>query len=396
MDFFDKIEQLPQDPIFGLTQAFLQDPRSDKVNLGAGVYKTTELKPHILNTVKKAESFLLENESSKDYLMIDGDRSYIEETKKLIFSESGDLEKIYGAQTVGGTGALRIGGAFLREQGLARIFLPDPTWDNHKRIFQQAGLEVRTYPYYDFKRKCFDFEGMLQTIKEEASSSDILLLHGCCHNPTGTDPEQAQWQSLLQLVQEKEIFPFFDFAYQGFGEDPEKDAASLRLFEKAALPFMCAVSHAKNFNLYAERAGALLLRTRTLSQSKAAASHIKLFIRSMYSNPPCHGSRIIAAILQSEELKTHWLDELTLMRERIMEMRAAFLSKLRLKVGPSLDFMSLQKGMFSYTGLKKEETDRLISEYGIYMPKDGRINVAGLNTKNIDYVAEAISAVYLE
>lgn len=390
MDFFEKVEKMPPDAILGLTLAYAADKRAEKVNLGVGAYKTTDLKPLILNTVKKAEQILIEKETSKDYLPIDGSREYVELTKHLIFGKL--LPHIYGAQTTGGTAALQVGGAFLKEQGFKKIYISDPTWANHFRIFKYAGLEVHTYPYFDRKKHGFDFKGMMETL-EQLEKGSVVLLQACCHNPTGFDPTPEQWQEICKLMKEKTLFPFFDCAYQGFGEDLEKDVASVRHFLKSDLQFALAVSHAKNFGLYAERAGALYFVCRDEDQAHRVGSHIKMVIRGLYSNPPCHGARIVSTILQDPELKEHWEKELTVMKERITEMRHALSSQLQTKsTSRSFDFLARQKGMFSYTGLEKEQVERLISDYGIYLPKDGRINVAGLNTKNLDYVADAIIA----
>lgn len=391
MGFFEKLDAAPPDPILGLTLAYKRDPREMKVNLGAGIYQTADLRPYILETVKKAEKILLEQETSKDYLPIDGDPNYVNLTKELVFDSPVDSERIYGAQTVGGTAALRVGGAFLRLLGHRRLYLSNPTWANHRRIFTDACLEVLTYPYYDGFRNQFDFDRFYEGLSEMPSQS-VILLQGCCHNPTGFDPTEEQWVMICERIKEKQLFPLIDFAYQGFGFDPQSDASSVRLFLNAGIPCVVAVSHSKNFGLYAERTGALYFLCSSSEQAKRIGSHVKLVIRGLYSNPPCHGSRIVATILQNKELKNEWLNELSSMRGRIFEMRQVLISLLE-KKSNCFTFLKNQQGMFSYTGLNSDQVSRLIADYGIYLPKDGRINVAGLNQINITYVADAILAV---
>lgn len=392
MHFFESVEPAPPDPILGINISFAADNRDSKVNLGAGVYKTADLKPLILPVVKKAESLLLASELSKDYLAIDGMPEYIASTRHLVFGKQSGDDRIYGAQSVGGSGALRVGGAFLREIGLANLFVSDPSWDNHQRIFTHAGLKVDTYPYFDSKKHRFDFERFMEKVKMMPKKS-VLVLQACCHNPTGFDPTQAQWKEILDIIKKREIFPFFDFAYQGFGEGIEEDAASIRLALENEMDFAVAVSHSKNFGLYAERTGVLFFICRGLQEAKRIGSRLKVLIRGLYSNPPCHGARIVQTILASPELKAVWETQVNQMRARIVEMRNRLANELQKKSGNSqFDFLSKQKGMFSYTGLSKEQVDRLIGDYGIYLPKDGRINIAGLNTSNIGYVVDAIIA----
>lgn len=391
MNFFESVEELPPDPIFGLNQALQSDPRESKVNLGAGVYKTADLKPFILRTVKEAERRILEQETSKDYLPIDGLPAYVEATKRLVFADAVDHSRVYGVQVPGGTAGLRVGSDFLREHGYSVLYMSDPTWANHQRIFTQAGLKVKTYPYYNSKHRRFDFEGFCGALKQMPEKS-LVLLQGCCHNPTGFDPEHDQWEEILSLINERSLFPFFDFAYQGFGSDTEKDAAAIRLFARCGGQFAVAVSHSKNFGLYAERTGALYFVCRDREEAKKIGSQVKMVIRGLYSNPPCHGARIVSQILQDDELAGHWLEELASMRGRISEMRKALVALLE-KQTRHFDFLASQLGMFSYTGLDHEIVERLISDYGIYLPRDGRINVAGLTQNNVKYVADAILAV---
>ncbi|MCC5831631.1 MAG: aspartate/tyrosine/aromatic aminotransferase [Chlamydiales bacterium] len=391
MNFFESVEELPPDPIFGLNQAFQSDPRESKVNLGAGVYRTADLKPFILRTVKHAEGRLLEMEASKDYLPIDGLPEYVEATKKLVFSDENDPARVYGAQVPGGTAALRVGSDFLREHGYGLLYLSEQTWANHQRIFTEAGLKIKNYPYFDHRGHRLDFKGFCAELKRMPEKS-VVLLQGCCHNPTGIDPTLEQWEEILRLIEVRNLFPFFDFAYQGFGVDPERDAAAIRLFARSGRQFAVAVSHSKNFGLYAERTGALYFVCSDEREAKKIGSRIKMVIRGLYSNPPCHGGRLVSLILQDEELKSHWLEELTSMRGRISQMRKTLVAMLETE-SKRFDFLAGQLGMFSYTGLDHETVERLIADYGIYLPRDGRINVAGLNQKNVRYVADAILAV---
>ncbi len=383
MRYFKNLEQEPRDAILGLNQSFAADLRSVKVNLGAGVYKTEDLKPYILKTVKKAEARLIENENSKDYLPIDGSPEFVRLTKGLVFGVDAPLDHIYGAQATGGTGALRIGGAFLKQAGLETIYISEPTWDNHQRIFNHAGLTVRTYPYYNSQTNGFDCAQMVDAI-DKMDKGSVLLLQACCHNPSGCDPTLPEWGLLFKKMQEREIFPFFDFAYQGFGEGLDRDAQALRAFMKLGMECLVAASYAKNFGLYAERCGVLFAACQDPEEVERVGSKIRVIIRGLYSNPPCHGARIVAEILGDQKLREEWEAELAGMRGRISEMRSA------LARGLKKDFLSKQKGMFSYTGLSAVEVEQLIASYGIYMPRDGRINVAGLNADNLSYVIDAI------
>lgn len=388
MNFFKSVIEAPPDSILGLNVSFFADTREQKVNLGAGVYKTSDLKPFILNTVKKAETLLLEKENSKDYLPIDGLPDYVALTKSLIFEDTSRHAAIYGTQTVGGTAALCIGSRFLKELGFNTVYLSDPTWPNHERIFQQAGFKIEDYPYFSPELQGLDFSALLNQVAQMEEHS-VIVLQVACHNPTGLDPTQSQWQTLFDAIAKRKLFPFFDFAYQGFGVGIMEDAAPLSLFLRQGGECAVAISHAKNFGIYAERAGALFVVCQDREEAKRVGSQLKVITRGLYSNPPCHGARIVATILGNAELKKHWMAELTAMRLRITEMRQALALGLQAH-SSSFDFMLEQKGMFSYTGLSVKEVAHLTDTYGIYMPKDGRINVAGLNTQNLDYVINAI------
>lgn len=391
MAFFDSVPQAPVDPILGITVAFANDPRKNKINLGVGTYKTSALKPYVLESVKETEKALLEEDLSKEYLPIEGDQLFLPLVKTLVLGADDPCAFI--AQTVGGTGALRIGGAFLRSFGVEEIFVPDPTWDNHRRIFTHSGLKLGVYPYYAPEKKAFDFASMLESLYELPEKSAVVL-HACCHNPTGFDPSLEQWKEIAAVMAKRHLFPFFDFAYQGFGEGIEQDAAAIRHFVKEGLEVLIATSFSKNFGLYAERTGTLLAVCKNPQAALCVGSQLKVLIRGLYSNPPCHGSRLVGRILGDEKLKAAWQREVDSMRLRIKEMRHLLLAALEVQIKDSrYEFMRSQKGMFSYTGLEENQVNELTETYGIYLPKDGRINVAGLNSAIIPFVAEAIARV---
>ncbi|NGX60772.1 MAG: Aspartate aminotransferase [Chlamydiae bacterium] len=387
MSYFGHLEELPADPIFGLIQQYLADPREKKVNLSAGVYRSEEGKPWIFPVVKEVEKEILEGETSKDYLSIDGSKPYIDLTKELVFGE-GVSPSIYGAETVGGTAALHVGGALLRKAGAKRIYLSNPTWGNHATIFAAAGLEVKTYPYFSRETSSFLREEFFAALHEMEEGS-VVLLQGCCHNPTGFDPSFDEWEEIAGIMRKRSLFPFFDFAYQGFGVGVNEDAASIRRFLEKDLSFLVAVSHSKNFGLYAERAGAVYAVSSSPDEAKAVGSQIRRIIRGIYSNPPCHGARIVEHILGNPERRREWEAQLQGIRERIRQMRQGFVEALSAR-SISCEFLNQQLGMFSYTGLQKNQVERLREEFGIYLLGDGRINVAGLNDQNLEYVANAI------
>lgn len=376
MNFLNQLKAAPPDSLFGIQNAFDNDPRKNKVNLSIGTYKTEKLEPLILSSVKEAEKFLIETEVSKDYLPIEGYPPYIDKIKQLIFGDA--IDEVFGVQAVGGTGALRLAAYFLRKAGFTKVYLSDPTWGNHARIFEQAGLLVESYPYFEWEKPFSRME-----------KNSLVLLQACCHNPTGTDPAKEQLEEIGKIMKARALFPIFDFAYQGFGEGIEEDAWGVRFFMRLGIPFMVAASQSKNFGLYRERVGSLFLRSLSKSDVSRLLSQMKVAIRGLYSNPPAHGALIVAHILASQHLSALWQSELREMRQRILDMRHLLVEKL-----PFLNFISEQKGMFSFTHLKENEVERLQEEFGIYMLKNGRINVAGLNSKNVGYVSEAILAVH--
>ncbi|WP_100159584.1 amino acid aminotransferase [Proteus columbae] len=394
---FEKIIAAPADPILGLADSFRSDPRENKINLGIGVYKDETGKTPVLTTVKKAEKYLLENETTKNYLPISGIPEFGNVTQALLFGEQHPIiseKRARTAQAPGGTGALRIAADFIAQQTTAkRVWISNPTWPNHNNIFQTAGLEICNYDYYDAENHGLDFEGMLESLAK-AQAGDVVLFHGCCHNPSGIDPTEEQWRQLAELSAEKGWLPVFDFAYQGFARGLEEDAQGLRLFAEKNPELIVASSYSKNFGLYNERVGACTIVTKDSDTAEKAFSQAKAIIRANYSNPPAHGASVVTTILSNPELKEEWIEELTTMRERIQRMRQLLVTTLQEK-GAKQDFSFIidQNGMFSFSGLNKKQVERLRAEYGIYIVGSGRINVAGLTLENMVPLCEAIVAV---
>jgi len=347
--------------------------------------------------VKKAEQYLLENETTKNYLSIDGLPDFARCTQALLFGNDSPLiaaARACTAQTPGGTGALRVAADFLATQtGVKRVWVSNPSWPNHKNVFNAAGLEVCEYQYYDAANHTLDFDGMLAAL-QQAQAGDVVLFHGCCHNPTGIDPTREQWQQLAALSQEKGWLPLFDFAYQGFARGLDEDAEGLRIFAATHQELLVASSYSKNFGLYNERVGALTLVAASSDTAKTAFSQVKYSIRANYSNPPSHGAAVVATILSNEALRTIWVQELTDMRQRIQRMRQLFVNTLAEK-GARQDFSFIikQNGMFSFSGLTKDQVVRLRDEFGVYAVNSGRVNVAGMTPDNMSALCEAIVAV---
>lgn len=394
MDFFEQVSLASPDPIFGLQTAFLADKRPEKVNLSVGVYKTEELKTPVMRAVKQTEAHLLNQEKTKEYLPIEGDRDYLEKVGMLVFGSafwSSSSARISSAQTVGGVGALRLGGDFVKQEKIGEaIYLSDPTWPNHKGVFLRTGLKVEHYPYYDTKKQSLDFDALVTFLKKLPPRA-VVLLHTCCHNPTGKDLEEEQWKTLSTLFLERRLVPFFDTAYQGFGLGLEEDAFPLRLFAQEGHEMLVAISFSKNFSLYAERVGALFVISQSHKTAPNVLSRLKTIIRTTYSNPPLHGAKVVSTILGSAPLRKEWEDELLSMRKRIEEMRYALCEALKKKTkGKSFDFLRQRSGLFSFTGLSSTQVERMIKEFAIYMTSDGRINVCGLNWDNLDYVVDSL------
>ena len=391
MKFFDTVEMAPADPILGLNAAFKTDPRPNKVNLSIGAYKTDDLQPLVLAAVRKAEQQIIADGMDKEYLSQDGNPEYVKHSIKLVFGTERD--SIFGAQAPGGTAGVRLAGEFLAQIGSQVIYIPDPTWANHNQVFTRAGLEVASYPYYDVERKEFTRSQMVEAVKSMPSGSPILL-HACCHNPTGIDPTPEDWKELSTVIKAQGLLPVFDFAYQGFGGGIAEDAMAVRHFLSEGHQMLVANSYSKNFGLYGERTGGFYVVAGDAASAERVRSQVMRIIRANYSNPPLHGSRIIATVLASDALRQEWETELAGMRDRISGMRKALAEGLNAASNVvDFSFMYRQNGMFSYSGLAKAQVDRLREEYAIYMPTNGRLNVAGLSPKNLDYVVEAILAV---
>ena len=389
------IEAAPADAILGLTEAFKKDTNPKKVNLGVGVYKDDDGATPILNCIKKAERLLVDQQSTKGYLPIPGDAEYGLGVQKLLFGEDNDVIQSKRASTIhspGGTGGLRVGADLIKKfKSEAKIWVSTPTWANHKGIFTAAGFPIEDYPYYDQDTKNVDFEAMYEALKN-VPSGDVVLLHVCCHNPTGVDLSSEQWDAVVDLASSCGWLPFLDFAYQGFGDSMESDRLPVEKFAKAEIDFLVASSFSKNFALYNERTGALTIVSPNAEESSIAMSHVKKIIRVNYSNPPAHGGLAARTVLTDNDLYKEWINEVAVMRDRIKDMRVAFVEGLK-KRGVTQDFSYIvdQRGMFSFSGLNDDIVNWLRKDKSIYIVKGGRINVAGLTTNNIDYVCDAIA-----
>ena len=397
MSLFSAVEMAPRDPILGLNEAFNADTRTSKVNLGVGVYCNEEGRIPLLRAVVEAETIRVAQHASRGYLPIDGIAAYDQAVQKLLFGAESPLlaaGRVITTQAVGGTGALKIGADFLKQlQPNAVVAISDPSWENHRALFETAGFPVQNYRYYDAATHDVNRAGMLEDLNALPAGS-IVVLHACCHNPTGVDLTPADWQNVLDVVKAKQLIPFLDMAYQGFGDGIAEDAAAVRLFAESGLSFFVSSSFSKSFSLYGERVGALSIITESKDESARVLSQVKRVIRTNYSNPPTHGASIVAAVLNSPELRAMWEDELAEMRLRIRGMRLQMVELLA-KKAPRHDFsfVARQRGMFSYSGLTVEQVARLRSEFGIYALDTGRICVASLNQRNIEVVTDAIVQV---
>ena len=394
---FELIATAPIDPILGLTDLFRADNHFNKINLSIGVYKDETGKTPVLKSVKKAEQYLLESEITKNYLDIDGISSFNRYTQELLFGKEHFLIKsnrIRTTQTPGGTGALRIAADFLSNQNIAkRIWISNPTWPNHKNIFSASGLEVHEYEYYDFVNHTLNFEKMLLSLKN-VKTGDVVLFHACCHNPTGIDPTNSQWKELARISELNGWLPLFDFAYQGFSQGINEDAEVLRIFSESNQELMVASSYSKNFSLYNERVGAFTLVASNSSIADTALSQVKNTIRSNYSNPPSHGASVVSTILEKNDLRKLWENELFQMRKRIQDMREILVKTLEEKnIKYDFSFIKNQNGMFSFSGLSKSQVMNLRNKFGIYAVNSGRINIAGITLSNISTLCNAIIAV---
>ncbi|MFZ6742419.1 aromatic amino acid transaminase [Undibacterium sp. JH2W] len=394
---FSAIEMAPRDPILGITEAFNADQNPAKVNLGVGVYYDDNGKVPLLECVKKAEAILMEKFSPRTYLPIEGLAAYDKAVQELVFGADSDVVKekrAITAQAIGGTGALKLGADFLqRFTPNSEVWISDPSWENHRALFESAGFKVNSYPYYDAATRGVNFAGMLDALKSMPEGS-IVLLHACCHNPTGADLTDEQWTEVIAVVAQRNLIPFLDMAYQGFGDGIEADGKVVRRFAEAGGALFVSNSFSKSFSLYGERVGALSIAASSAEEAARIMSQLKRVIRTNYSNPPTHGGQVVATVLATPELRQLWEEELAGMRVRIREMRTAFVSKLKEKApGHDFDFVIQQRGMFSYSGLTKEQVGKLRDNNSIYAVDTGRICVAALNNKNINNVIEAITQV---
>jgi aromatic-amino-acid transaminase len=394
---FAGVELAPRDPILGLTEAFNADARPTKVNLGVGVYTDDEGKIPLLRAVRAAEETLVKAGAPRGYLPIEGIAAYDAAVQRLLFGADPPIlasGRLVTAQALGGTGALKIGADFLKKiLPNASVLISDPTWENHRALFEAAGFKVGTYPYYDAATQGLDFDGMVAAL-QAAPADTIVVLHACCHNPTGVDLSLDQWRKVVEIARERQLVPFLDMAYQGFAEGIDADGAAARVFAESGLPVFIASSFSKSFSLYGERIGALTIVTSSKDEAARVLSQLKRVIRANYSTPPTHGASLVATVLNDPQLRALWEQELGEMRERIKRMRSALVEGLKARgLSRDMSFVLRQRGMFSYSGLTAAQVERLRNEFGIYAVSTGRICVAALNSKNIDPVCDAIAAV---
>ena len=397
MSLFSAVEMAPRDPILGLNEQFAADSNPNKVNLGVGVYFDDEGKLPLLKCVQSAEQQLLSKPSPRGYLPMDGIAAYDAAVKALVFgadSEPVKSGRVVTAQGIGGTGGLKIGADFLKKvTPNAKVLISDPSWENHRALFTAAGFTVDTYPYYDAAKRGVNFEGMLGALRAAAPGT-IVLLHACCHNPTGYDITTAQWDQVIAVIKERGLTPFLDMAYQGFGQGIAEDGAVIQKFVAAGLEFFVSTSFSKSFSLYGERVGALSILCASKEDAARVLSQVKIVIRTNYSNPQIHGAAVVATVLNTPELRKQWEQELAEMRVRIKAMRQKLVDGLKAAgVKQDMSFITQQVGMFSYSGLNKDQMVRLRSEFGVYGTDTGRMCVAALNSRNIDYVCQSIAKV---
>jgi len=390
---FEKLEMAPADPILGLTEAFNNDPNPAKINLGVGVYKDETGITPIMTAVHKAEKIMLDTEKSKGYLPIPGSPAYGKAVRSFLFGAD-DAYPAATAHTPGGTGALRVAAEFLNKfYPDATVWVSDPTWPNHNGIFGDAGFEVKKYAYYNAAEKSLNFDAMLDSMKTMVDG-DIIILHACCHNPSGIDPTVDQWKQIAQVVNEKKLLPLVDFAYQGLGRGLEEDAEGLRILAAAIDEMVVCSSFSKNFGLYKERVGAITLKGGSKEDIDTAFSNLKTVIRRLYSNPPSHGGAIVTTIMADDALRAEWEAEVAQVRGRIAEMRQLFVDTLKAKgVTQDFSFLTGQYGMFSFSGLNPEQVKTLKEKHSIYIVGSGRINVAGMTKANMDALCTAVAEV---
>ncbi|MBP6120056.1 MAG: aspartate/tyrosine/aromatic aminotransferase [Giesbergeria sp.] len=397
MSLFSAVEMAPRDPILGLNEQFNADTNPKKVNLGVGVYFDDNGKLPLLQCVQAAEQKMMAKPTARGYLPIDGIVAYDNAVKALVFgadSEPVKSGRVATVQAIGGTGGLKIGADFLKKLSPnAKVLISDPSWENHRALFTNAGFEVGSYAYYDAEKRGVNFNGMLASLKAAAPGT-IVVLHACCHNPTGYDITAAQWDQVIEVLKAGKLTPFLDMAYQGFGHGIQEDGAVIGKFVASGMNFFVSTSFSKSFSLYGERVGGLSVLCQDKEEAGRVLSQLKIVIRTNYSNPPTHGGAVVAAVLGDPELRAQWEKELGEMRVRIKAMRQKLVDGLKAAgVKQDMSFITSQIGMFSYSGLSKDQMVRLRSEFGVYGTDTGRMCVAALNSKNIDYVCESIAKV---
>ena len=397
MSLFTAVEMAPRDPILGLNEQFNADANPHKVNLGVGVYYDDDGKLPLLQCVQEAERQMMESPKARGYLPIDGIAAYDSAVRNLVFGAENEAVKtgrVATIQALGGTGGLKVGADFLKRMSPgATVLISDPSWENHRALFTQAGFAVDTYPYYSAEKRGIDFDGMLGAL-DAAAEGTIVVLHACCHNPTGYDISQEQWDQVVAALKARKLVPFLDLAYQGFGYGITEDGAAVGKFVASGQNFFVATSFSKSFSLYGERVGALSVLCQDKEEAGRVLSQLKIVIRTNYSNPPIHGGTVVAMVLNTPELRAMWEKELGDMRLRIKQMRIALVEKLKAAgIKEDMGFITTQIGMFSYSGLAKSQMVRLRNEFGVYGTDTGRMCVAALNSKNIDYVCASIAKV---
>lgn len=395
--FLSSLGSAPTDPIFGLNESFQKDSNPNKLNLGIGVYKDNKGQMPKFKAVAIAERRLLDEDFPQTYLPIEGHGKYLQQVQRLLFRADSsvlDEDRLRSVQTPGGTGGLHIAAEFLSKfSPNSVVWVSSPTWANHKAVFAASSLEVKEYSYFKASSNSLAFEELIDSLSL-ANDGDVVLLHGCCHNPTGLDPSDEEWGKIFELIGERELLPLVDFAYQGFGRSIEEDASVLKMLADTGRPYFIANSFSKNFGLYNQRLGALTFVGETPEQAEIVLGHMKRCIRAAYSNPPAHGARLVSAILEDPELSELWTMELDSMRERLNDIRSQLVSRLNDAL-PDTDFSFFlrQRGMFSFTGLSVEQVDRLRKEFGIYLLSSGRLSIPGVNSSNIDYLLDALLKV---
>tara|TARA_B110000503_G_scaffold68935_1_gene107579 strand:+ start:4464 stop:5657 length:1194 start_codon:yes stop_codon:yes gene_type:complete len=395
---FESLRAVPADPILNLSVLYRQDTNPNKVDLGVGVYKDEAGHTAIMEAVSRAQEQILVEEDTKSYVGMAGSKRFCDLLSQITLGVNHQVltdQRVAVAQTPGGTGALRVLADFINvAKPNATVWLGDPTWANHFPIMQSAGLEVKQYPYYNHATKTLDFDGMLATLQTDTKVGDVILLHGCCHNPSGADLSLDQWQTLADLIKAKGLLPYVDIAYQGLGEGMDEDAAGLRLMADSVPEMVIASSCSKNFGVYRERTGTAIIISSTSEQANIAQSQMNSVIRANYSMPPSHGALAVETILADPKLKQMWRDELKTMRKRIKDLRSQLVDAIKAEgVEQDFSFIERQKGMFSFLGINAEQVDKLVNEHSVYLVGSSRINLAGLNQRNIAYVAKAIAAV---